>query len=108
MLDRLCRISGGHVRNLLGFLFSCLQKEDPPFPENILREVIQEYRDDLVRKVEAEEWELLREVAKDQNVAGETEYHTLLRSMFVFEYQDKNGVWFDTNPLLAGTDKLSS
>lgn len=37
MLDRLCKISGGHVRNLLGFLFSCLQKEDPPFSKKYFR-----------------------------------------------------------------------
>ncbi|MDM8536711.1 hypothetical protein QUF70_08160 [Desulfobacterales bacterium HSG17] len=108
MLDRLCMISGGHVRNLLGFLFSCLQKEDPPFPENILDEVIREYRDDLVRKVDADEWELLHQVVKNQDVAGENHYHSLLRSMFVFEYQDKDGAWFGINPLLAETEKIKS
>lgn len=28
-LDRLCRVSGGHVRNLLVLLYSCLQEDDP-------------------------------------------------------------------------------
>lgn len=28
-LDLLCRISGGHVRNLLGLLYSCLQAKAP-------------------------------------------------------------------------------
>ncbi len=31
-LDRLCRVSGGHIRNLLGLIYRCLQSEDPPFP----------------------------------------------------------------------------
>ncbi|MDM8544615.1 P-loop NTPase fold protein [Desulfococcaceae bacterium HSG9] len=108
MLDRLCKISGGHVRNLLGFLFSCLQKEDPPFPQEILDEVIQEYQDDLVKKITPDEWELLRQVDKNQSVAGEEEYDILLRGRFVFEYQDKQGVWFGVNPLLAEMDKLRS
>ena len=105
MLDRLCRISGGHVRNLMGFLFSCLQKEDPPFPEYIMEEVIREYRDDLAKKVTSNEWKLLQQVVKDQSVAGEEEYQALLRSMFVFEYQDKNGVWFGVNPLITEMEK---
>jgi hypothetical protein len=29
-LDRLCRVSGGHLRNLMGMLFGCLQQDDPP------------------------------------------------------------------------------
>jgi hypothetical protein len=29
-LDRLCRASGGHVRNLLVLLSRCLQRDDPP------------------------------------------------------------------------------
>ncbi len=106
MLTRICLISGGHVRNLLGFLFSCLEKEDPPFPVDILEEVIQEYRDDMVKKVTPDEWALLDKIVKEQNVAGESDYQTLLRSMFVFEYQDKKGIWFGVNPLLEETDKL--
>lgn len=35
-LDRLCRISGGHVRNLLGLLYSCLRAEDPGCGQNLL------------------------------------------------------------------------
>ncbi|MDM8523038.1 hypothetical protein QUF80_06650 [Desulfococcaceae bacterium HSG8] len=108
VLDRLCMISGGHVRNLISFLFSCLQKEDTPLPEDILDEVIQEYRDDLVKKITPDEWELLREVRQNRQVAGEDGCQILLRSMFVFEYQDKDGIWFDINPLLAGMDQLQS
>ncbi len=100
MLDRLCQVSGGHVRNLLILLFSCLQKEDPPFSEDILQKVIQEHQDDLVKTITPDELELLGQVAKNQNVAGEEEYLILLRSMFVFEYQDEKGAWFSVNPLL--------
>jgi hypothetical protein len=109
MLDRLCWISGGHVRNLLGFLFSCFQKEDPPFPQDILDEVIQEFKDDLIKKITPDEWNLLARVVREQSVAGENEHNALLRSMFVFEYQDKKeGVWFGLNPLLEETDRLKS
>jgi hypothetical protein len=104
-LDRLCRISGGHVRNLLMLLYSCLQHEDPPFSRECLESVIQEYRDDLLGAVNELEWELLFQVVNKQTVTGEEESQILLRSMFVFEYRDPEGRWFGINPVLAETRK---
>ncbi|NET83706.1 MAG: ATP-binding protein, partial [Moorea sp. SIO1F2] len=105
-LDRMCRISGGHVRNLLGLLYNCLQHEDPPFSRSCLESVIKGYRDDLTLAVEEEEWKLLSQVVQQQSVKGEQEYQTLLRSMFVYEYQDEQGRWFGINPALAETEKF--
>ena len=107
-LDRLCRVSGGHVRNLLVLLYSCLQQEDPPFSRECLENVIQEYRDDLLAAITEEEWELLFQVVQRQNVTGEEECQTLLRSMFVFEYRDHEGRWFGINPALAETKKYKA
>lgn len=104
-LDRLCRISGGHVRNLLMLLYSCLQHEDPPFSRECLENVIQEYRDDLLGAINETEWELLFQVVNRQSVTGEEESQILLRSMFVFEYRDQEGRWFGINPALAETSK---
>ena len=100
-LDRLCQVSGGHVRNLLMLLYSCLQKEDPPLSRRCLEDVIRRQRDGLVRAITEDEWTLLRQVKQDQAVEGEKEHQTLLRSMFVFEYQDEDGSWFKINPILA-------
>ncbi|MFW6264454.1 MAG: P-loop NTPase fold protein [Cyanobacteriota bacterium] len=104
-LDRLCHVSGGHVRNLLGLLYNCLQQEDPPFSRACLESVIKAYRDDMRLGVDQQEWELIRQVVKQQIVRGEEEYQTLLRSMFVFEYWDEKGRWFGINPALAETEK---
>lgn len=107
-LDRLCRVSGGHVRNLLVLLYSCLQQEDPPFSRECLENVIQEYRDDLLAAITEEEWKLLFQVVERQNVMGEEECQTLLRSMFVFEYRDQEGRWFAINPALIETKKYKT
>ena len=104
-LDRLCRVSGGHMRRLLMLLYSCLQQEDPPFSRECLEDVIREYRDDLLRAITVDEWDLLFEVVQRQRVTGEEECQTLLRSMFVFEYRDREGHWFGINPVLAETSK---
>ncbi|HEY9693171.1 MAG TPA: P-loop NTPase fold protein [Oculatellaceae cyanobacterium] len=102
-LDRLCRISGGHVRNLLGLLYSCLRVDDPPISRETLEDEIREYRDTLLRSIDGDEWKLLQQVVQQQTVSGEAEYQTLLRSLFVFEYNDKQGRWFGINPVLAET-----
>jgi len=105
-LDRLCRVSGGHIRNLLGLLYSCLQRQDPPFERDCLEAVIKDYRDDMLLAIEDEEWELLFQVVEQQSVRGEAEYQRLLRSMFVFEYRDPQGRWFGLSPALAESDKI--
>ncbi|MEC4814171.1 MAG: AAA family ATPase [Scytonema sp. PMC 1069.18] len=105
-LDRLCRVSGGHIRNLLGLLYSCLQRQDPPFSGDCLESVIKDYRDDLLLAIDDEEWELLYEVLEQQSLKGESDYQRLLRSMFVFEYRDPKGRWFGISPALAETEKV--
>ena len=107
-LDRLCRISGGHVRNLLGLLYNCLQHEDPPFSSSCLENVIKNYCDDMLLAVDDVEWDLINQVVEQQLVRGEQEYQTLLRSMFVFEYRDDQGRWFGINPALAETERYKS
>lgn len=100
-LDRLCRVSGGHIRNLLGLVYRCLQSEDPPFPRNLIEMVIAERAEELSLAMQPDDWELLREVAQTKQVRGESNYQRLLRNMSVFEYRTgDSGRWFDINPML--------
>lgn len=107
-LDRLCRVSGGHVRNLLGLLYSCLQQQDPPFSRQCLENVIKEYRDDLIAAITDDEWELLFQALEQKHVRGDEDYQILLRSMFLFEYRDREGRWYWINPALAEAAKFKS
>jgi hypothetical protein len=107
-LDRLCKISGGHVRSLLGMLYACLQEQDPPISRPILEMVIRQERDSLLLAIDNHEWELLFQVVREQKVKGDHEYQTLLQSLFVFEYQDEQGSWFGLNPLLFETQKYQA
>jgi hypothetical protein len=107
-LDRLCRVSGGHVRNLLGLLFDCLRQDNPPISRECLERVIRARRDYLTSSIDDEEWELLFQVVQYQTVRGDVEYQTLLRSMFVFEYRDQDGCWYGINPALEETQKFQS
>ncbi|NJL01520.1 MAG: AAA family ATPase [Spirulinaceae cyanobacterium SM2_1_0] len=102
-LDRLCTVSGGHVRNLLGLLYACLRQADPPIARATLETAIQNYRDDIMLAIEAEEWQAITQVVARQSISGEKQYQALLSSMFVYEYQDEAGRWFGINPVLAET-----
>lgn len=105
-LDRLCRVSGGHIRTLLGILYRCLQEADPPIVRECLERAIREHRDGLTLGITDDEWELLHQVIQQQEVRGEEGHQTLLRSLFVFEYYDEQGRWFDINPALRETAKF--
>ena len=107
-LDRLCTISGGHVRSLLILLYSCLQKEDPPLTKESLEEVILQRRHQLTLAIEADEWQMLRQVSATKKLSGQMEYQTLLRSLWVFEYNHTQHFWYDINPILAETKEFST
>lgn len=101
-LNRLCRVSGGHVRNLLRLLNRWIERQKKfPLSEDYLEEVILERRNQLSLGIDSLEWESLRQVGQQKQVSGNENYQTLIRSMFVFEYRDRNGSWFDINPILT-------
>ena len=105
-LDRLCRVSGGHVRNLLRLLNEAIKKQRGlPISGESLEAVIRAYSNDRILAVDEQEWILLDKVAQQKKVAGDKGYQTLIRSMFVYEYRDDRGSWFDINPILAEANR---
>ena len=95
-LNRLCQVSGGHLRNLLGLLYSCLQQQDPPISRYCVEKTIRQACNELSLPITPNEWELLRQVTRDKKFPG----HEEISNMHVFEYRDDNGSWFDVNPIL--------
>ncbi|MEM8545671.1 MAG: ATP-binding protein [Cyanobacteria bacterium P01_H01_bin.119] len=100
-LDRLCSISGGHIRNLLVLLYRCLQRADLPLPRNCLEEIILQRQSELLLALTAAEIESLQQVQAQKHFRRGPTYQTLLRSMYVFEYRSGGSSWFDINPVLA-------
>ncbi|NJN01327.1 MAG: AAA family ATPase [Leptolyngbyaceae cyanobacterium SL_1_1] len=105
-LDRLCDISGGHMRTLLRLLAGCLQRHNPPILQSTLETVIRDERDFLARIVEEPEWALLFRAVQQLSVQGDEDYNALLRNLLVYEYRDQIGQWFNANPLLTETEKF--
>ncbi|MBF2065897.1 MAG: AAA family ATPase [Calothrix sp. C42_A2020_038] len=107
-LDRLCLISGGHVRDILGLVFECLREQDPPFERDTVEAVIRRYRDFRANPIDSHEWNLIFQVLENQHIKDDIGYHTLLNSLFVFEYRDADGSWFTINPILTETKQFQS
>ena len=107
-LDRLCQVSGGHVRDILRLLNPWIMKDKKfPLQSHTLEQIIRERRNEMSLTISDEEWELLRRVKKTKHVSDDQGYQKLIRSRFVFEYRDQGELWFDVNPILAESEKLS-
>ncbi|NEQ36877.1 MAG: ATP-binding protein [Okeania sp. SIO3I5] len=107
-LDYLCRISGGHVRNMLRMVIDAIKKEDSlPISRATVDKVVRNYCKEQLLAVDDNEWELLRWVVQTNKVTGDDGYQTLIRSMFVYEYEYDEDSWFDINPLLKNAPELN-
>lgn len=103
-LDRLCYISGGHMRNLMRMMYGCLLKQDPPFSRETLEAVIRNERDDLTSLIDDHEWQLLMKAVARGRVQSNEDYTVLLRSLYLLEYRAPEERWFGINPVLAETE----
>ncbi len=109
ILCKMCRLSGGHVRNLLRILYACLTDEDPPLSDACLNRITQEYQDDLFKGIDPDDWKWLYQVAQDKKTSGEKKYQRLVHNLWILEYQDDNGEnWYDISPILRETDFFRS
>ncbi|MDZ8237297.1 MAG: AAA family ATPase [Nostoc sp. ChiQUE01a] len=106
-LDRLCRLSGGHVRDLLRLLNTWIMEEMAlPLSRETLDQVVRARRNEMMMPISDDEWQLLRHVKQKKKVSDDQGYQKLIRSRFVFEYRDSGESWFDVNPILAEAREL--
>ena len=108
VINRLCQLSGGHMRNLMRLLYGCLQKGDPPIQSSILEAVIRDERDSLMALIDEGEWQLMFKAISTPDNQGNEAYSLLLRSLFLYEYRDHDGRWFDLNPVLKETNRFQA
>lgn len=70
-LDRLCRITGGHVRDLLRLLSEWIGKgRQLPLTGEVLERLIRAGRNDMTMGISSQEWDLLRQVRQSHRVGG--------------------------------------
>ncbi|HBB32678.1 MAG TPA: KAP family P-loop domain-containing protein [Cyanobacteria bacterium UBA8803] len=107
-LDYLCRVSGGHVRDLLKLLLDWIKKDRKhgKLTRATLEAVIRARRNEMTKSIDDREWELLRHVQQRKKVSGDDGYRKLIHTRLVFEYCDRGESWFDINPILNDSKEL--
>ena len=111
-MQRLCLMSGGHVRNLMLLVRSAIDYIDAlPITDKAIQRSITQARDTYRRTVEQEEWELLAKVAHDKQIDNAEDYRKLLfnRCVLQYVYFDADGElqpWYDVHPLIKSIQQF--
>ena len=87
-LDYLCRMSGGHTRNLLILLRSaCDYLDTLPVTRTVLEEAVQGMRTDFERALNrASFFDTLRQIDRTQDLPGTEDEQVLLYNLSILEY----------------------
>ncbi|UNU26515.1 AAA family ATPase [Microcoleus vaginatus] len=107
-LERLCLMSGGHVRNLLLMMQEAITRtEDLPITAKAAQRAITQARDVYRRTPEEGEWQILAKVSHTQRILNDEQHRDLLFSRCILEYRyyDEEGEmqpWYDVHPLIKG------
>jgi hypothetical protein len=107
-LERLCLMSGGHVRNLLLMMQEAITRtEDLPITAKAAQRAITQARDVYRRTPEEGEWQILAKVSQTQRILNDEQHRNLLFSRCILEYRyyDREGEmqpWYDVHPLIKG------
>ncbi|TAE61536.1 MAG: ATP-binding protein [Nostocales cyanobacterium] len=111
-LERLCLMSGGHVRNLLLLTQDAIGRtQDLPISERAVRRAITQARDTYRRAVENQQWILLAEVSRSKRIINDDQYRSLMfnRCLLEYRYLDEDGEmqrWYDIHPLIQGIQEF--
>ena len=110
--DRLCLMSGGHVRNLLLLTQDAIARTAQlPISQKAVRRAITEARNTYRQTVEHSQWDLLAEVFRSKRVVNDKKYRSLLfnRCLLEYRYLDAEGEierWCDVHPLIQGIQEF--
>lgn len=106
-LDDLCRMSGGHVRNLLILLRSaCDWLDDLPITQDAVGEAVQGLCNDFERALsDPEFFKVLHQIEQSKDLPGSAHDQMLLYNLSVLEYSDENPR-YAVNPAVRTLDKF--
>ncbi|MBD2388772.1 AAA family ATPase [Cylindrospermum sp. FACHB-282] len=111
-LERLCLMSGGHVRNLLLLTQDAIGRtEELPITEKSVKRAITQARDTYRRSVENHQWVLLAEVSRSKRIINDDQYRSLMFNRCLLEYrylddEEEMQRWYDIHPLIQGIQEF--
>ena len=109
----LCRMSGGHVREMMLLMQTSMDSVDNfPITNSAINYAINEARDRTYRSaVNHDEWVKLVAVYRSKNIPNESEYRDLLFRRCVLEYRSPNlngdcTSWYDVHPMIIDIEEF--
>ncbi|MEL7406190.1 MAG: ATP-binding protein, partial [Cyanobacteria bacterium J06558_2] len=112
VLEKICLMSGGHVRQLMQLIQEAINNIDQfPITSKAAQRSITKLRDVYRRTIEEPQWQLLAEVARDKELENSDKYRELLfnRCLLEYVYYDDDGElkrWCDVHPLIRDIPKF--
>lgn len=106
VIENLCLMSGGYVRDLVQLMQEAINKSDElPIKLRAIQRATDDLRDVYRRAVEESQWEVLREIHQSKKINNDEVERALLFSRCVLEYRyfDTQGdkqTWYDVHPVL--------
>ncbi|NJN32618.1 MAG: ATP-binding protein [Synechococcales cyanobacterium RM1_1_8] len=109
VLDNLCLMSGGHLRNLMLMMQEATKRTAAlPIGKKAVLRAITEARSTYRNTVYEQQWQLLAEVAQTKQVRNDLTYRELLFNRCILEYRELDGetgelqAWYDVHPVIRG------
>ena len=111
-LEKVCLMSGGHVRQLMQLIQEAINNIDNlPITAKAAQRSITKLRDVYRRTIEETQWAILSEVAQSKELQNSDPYRVLLFNRCLLEYvyydeQDELKRWYDVHPLIKDIPKF--
>ena len=112
VLERLCLMSGGHMRNLMFLIESAIDHVNSlPITIRAAQRAITHARDVFRSTVEDKQWEILSDVYRNKAIKNKDEYRKLLFNHCILQYvdfdeQEEMQRWYEVHPLILGIQEF--
>jgi Cdc6-like AAA superfamily ATPase len=113
-LNRLCEMSGGHVRNLMQLIQKAIDWTDAlPITAAAAGRAIEETRETYRKTVQEPQWALLAQACRQKQFLRDESHLQLLLNRCLLEYRyyddsDQLQSWCDVHPLIRGIQRFQS
>ena len=108
-LNLLCRMTGGHVREIMLLMQESINWIDAfPITSDAVKKAIATSRNTYESQVDHPDWPKLVDVYKRKKIINQDSYRQLLFSRCVLEYREADSlkVWHDVHPLIEEIDQF--
>ncbi|MEG4169865.1 MULTISPECIES: ATP-binding protein [unclassified Microcoleus] len=111
-LEKLCLMSGGHVRNLLLMLQEAINRtQELPITAKAAQRAITNLRNIYRRTAHKDDWSILAKVSVSRRILNDEQHRNLLFNRCILEYRyydedEEMQNWYDVHPLIKGIQEF--